>query len=197
MSWYRKHRVTVNRVLLSVLVILLCAMLFRMFAYDALVNNSSDISKVSTILRDFFYMSAISIAGIWSYYTFVKGRTFEPRAKLAVSLKEVSSKKDLAIFRITITNIGKVKLSSLRGEARFYLGAKDKYGVIYAPYYIEPNVLRNYYNPNIDLILEPGDEINIDTPLIIDGVSNSMLMVNSVFEVGESRIYKENSMFFI
>jgi len=196
-EWYKKYQKLINWILVGIFFTFISVLLFQILIYDGFVQNVEKVSKISSVFRDIFYMAAICVAGLWTYYIFIKGRTFEPRARLSISLKDLSDANALAIIRFTITNIGKVKLSSLKGQARYFIGKEDQYGIIYAPYFIEEDLLRNYRERYEDTVLEPGDEINIDTPLIINGINNSLLMIKSIFEVSEYRFYKENCMFFI
>jgi len=50
-------------------------------------NHIDDASKIISIVRDVFNIVAISIAGIWAYYCFIKGRTFTPKIKVDIFLQ--------------------------------------------------------------------------------------------------------------
>ena len=196
-EWYKKHKKVLNYVLVGIFILLSGTYVIQTYIYDLLLQNADKLSKISSLLRDAFYMLAIFIAGLWTYYIFIKGRTFEPKAKLVIGLKDLLKEKNIAIVRFTVINIGKVKLTSLRGQARYFLVNSDQQGILYIPYGIDVDILRNYREFNEDIVLEPGDEINIDMPLLVKGVENSALMVKSVFEVSESRAYKENTVFLV
>jgi hypothetical protein len=55
---------------------------------------------------------AIIIAGIWSYYTFVKERTFAPKPRIQIGLKQVTklNGEKVAIVSVTMENIGRIQL---------------------------------------------------------------------------------------
>jgi hypothetical protein len=154
------------------------------------------LGKFTQLFLNIISILAIFAAGLWSYYVFLRGRTFKPRAKIQITLQEVSGLHSIAIFRFRVENIGGTKLSSLRGQAQFFVGETKDDKIVFIPIFIDEDILRNYrVVPDEFLSLEPGDEINIDTPILIKNFAKSILMVKSVFEVNKGRVYKENSIF--
>ena len=86
LSIYYKYRKAINFGLLFTVFILI----FINYWQITVITSKDDLDpmvKVSSLIRDFVYVSGIIIAGTWSYYIFIKGRTFEPRAKLEIRLK--------------------------------------------------------------------------------------------------------------
>lgn len=55
---------------------------------------------------------AVIIAGVWSYFTFIRGRTFAANVKISVVLKQaiVLEGKKAAIVTVSIENIGRTKV---------------------------------------------------------------------------------------
>ena len=191
---YTLYRNKINLLLLGILSILVAVYYLR--KYPGYVPTDIDrLSKTASLLRDFLNIFGIIIAGLWSYYIFIKGRTFAPRARLSINVKEVSPTHQMAIVRFKIENIGKTKLSPLKGRAQYFLGHVDKDQIVFCPFYGDSNLLQSYHEADESLILEPGDEINVDTPIFIGNTPNALLMVKCIFEVSEHRSYKENSVF--
>ncbi len=164
----------------------------------ARIFDSRDLDKLlnaTGLLRDTASIVAITVAGLWSYYVFVRGRTFAPRARLQVNLREVSSDHSAAIIRFALTNIGRIKLSSLKGHALYFTGERTSNGIVFKPVDLDVDLLKHYRGPCTSLMLEPGGEINIDASLVIKDFPRALLLVKSVFKVNEQRTYKENAIF--
>lgn len=195
LALHRTQRHKINWLLAGILRILALTLAARPAVTTYSLEDLEKLAKATGLFRDVASVVAVSVAGLWSYYVSAKGRTFAPRAKLQIALHDISSHHGAAIIRFTVTNIGRTKLSSLKGRARYFIGEGTSQGTIFIPMYLDKDVLRHYREPGTSLILEPGDEINIDTPLLIKDFSQALLLVKSVFEVNDRRAYKENAIF--
>jgi hypothetical protein len=71
----------------------------------------SELESVTKIAQQAVQILAIVWGGVWAYLKFVRGRTFHPRAEVAVEAERVSVGETTALkVTVTITNAGASKL---------------------------------------------------------------------------------------
>jgi hypothetical protein len=165
--------------------------------------HAAVISNVTTILRDLVSVLAIILAGVWTYYVFIRGRTFQPRLDVTVTLKNPPNCViDIGIVRFTLKNIGKTKVVPVRGSASFLWGEVSDGVVKYTPAFVNDDLLGDYRLKEPEIFLEPGDNMNIDVPLNIgDAPMNSgnsfpnvvLVKIHSQFWAGKKRRYQDIS----
>lgn len=161
-------------------------------------------SKWSALLRDLVYITAIIIAGVWSYYVFVRGRTFQPRLRLAITRKDIVACRDpMTIVTFRFENIGKSKITEFSVQADFFGIAFQKEGEGQTSTLIDhiADLLKPYREHASDIILEPGDTLTVDAVLpnhnnveaenIADSDGWAVLKVHAIVEVARGRKYQE------
>jgi hypothetical protein len=70
-----------------------------------------DTKKIAEIIQAVMASAGIAIAGIWSYYVFVAGRTFAHNIRIEFSLKNAKSigEHKTAVVTVTIKNVGRIR----------------------------------------------------------------------------------------
>jgi hypothetical protein len=142
-------------------------------------NNLEYASKIASILGSIFNIFAISLAGIWAYYLFIKGRTFTPKIKVDIFLQHWG-RTGVAIVRTKIVNSGKVRIRPLYAKLKAY-SAKMESGEIEYVFFKEiENILMHHIEErNETLYLEPQDEVSVDIDIPVSGLVSDYGSVNS------------------
>ena len=177
----------------------------QLYSYFNLIsaNDYKKATLISAVIRNIIYTLAAIVAGVWTYYTFVKGRTFKPKVTVSVNLKSVSGEyNEIAIISVKFRNDGKSKVRPLSAPTEFYKLVRRNSGIDYVKFHTIDNILSEYYLDHEKWHLEPKDEMNIDFPLIlnsIDGSGNakdgmrSLVMVKVLFVDKYLNAWKEHS----
>jgi hypothetical protein len=121
-------------------------------------------------LRNVVTSLAFVFAGSWTYYVFIRGRTFKPRISLHIELTGVCGRgRNIAIFRIKIRNEGRSRVRPLACPAEFYYGTIDKADHLRFEKSLDiENTLTALYDPSEMFFLEPQDEFTVDVPILLN-----------------------------
>ena len=193
-TWCRPHLRSLNRVLLLCMCLLAVAVVGRAMTGARGAAEPVELDGMLAPIRDIVSVGAAIVAGISSYYVFLRGRTLQPRAAVRITLREVSVAQCVAIVRFNIRNIGRIRLSLLEGQSSCSRGEVGAGSVKFQPMHHDSDILRSYRKTGELLELEPGDEINIDTPIVVRDAPKALILIRAVFTVNK-REYKENAIF--
>ena len=184
-----------------ILLIIYLDKVFNIRAHLFTPASAENISKVTTPIKDIIYMLALLVAAIWTYFQFLKGRTFVPKLNVHIFLEGVGGEKEkTAIVRFKLSNTGRVKITELSGTAVYSLENIIDNEVKFVPFFKNEDIMSSYRNSYKGGILEPGDEIEIYDPIIIPNSNpkrNSILNVESIVYAGNRRQYTQNSAFYL
>lgn len=195
---YLKKQGLVNWTLFAILVICILIHFVQSAKFNSLFSGKN-IKETSSIIRNFAYILAIILAGAWSYYTIVvKKRTFHPRLKISIKIKDFcGANNNVAIVRFTVKNIGNVKIFPLRGKASFQYGTLKNDEVMFSHKGEIEDIFAYYHEIDENLYLEPDDEVNIDHSFVCSDIRNQeqndvhMLSVRAEFWAARNRAYQE------
>jgi hypothetical protein len=166
-------------------------------------SHLDKISQISAIFRNLFTMIAIFIAGVWSYYVFIKGRTFKPKLNMDISLgQKFGINEENSIIKCKILNSGKIRIKPLYVKAKFYYGQIQDSHISYIQFDENENILNGCYEPNETIFLEPQDEMNIDFCLFTGKIKkdvnkdclNSIIMIRLYFVDAKYHVWKETAL---
>jgi hypothetical protein len=134
-----------------------------------LQNNNSFILPITEFIKNLISIVAIIIGATWSYYLFIKGRTFNPRISISTKLRFIcGEQKEIAVIRIKFRNRGRIKIRPLSAPVMCYYAT---FNIDSTPCYFKffdiKNVLAGYLIERTKIILEPQDEITIDLPVTL------------------------------
>ncbi|OHB62352.1 MAG: hypothetical protein A2Y76_00280 [Planctomycetes bacterium RBG_13_60_9] len=130
------------------------------------------------LAKDVILTGATIVAGIWSYYVFIKGRTFRPRLSINVRMHYVCGRRrDVAVVRVSIRNEGRTRIRPALAQAAFSYGILSENGVVeFRPFHVVENMLDEYYRRTERFALEPQDEMHIDVPVPLSLTMGSELL---------------------
>lgn len=212
-SNYASNQRKVNWILFAVLLLVYTFYLLNAFLFQGqygifiqnLIWKYDRILVFSSIVRNIAYISAIAFAGAWTYYAYIRGRTFQPRLMINIKLIDMCGQNnDVAIVRFTVTNIGKVKVAPLQGCATIQYGYLDNGEVKFSLIEKVEDIFKYYYENENDLFLEPESKVNIDWAIVCLAIRNSgskenngvhILMVKAEILVAKKRLYQEITLF--
>jgi len=173
---YVRNKNTIIIILLIILVLLLIYKILQSYLFPIPIIkdlNIDTLSRLTTIVRDIVYIAGAVLAATWSYYIFIKGRTFKPRLKIGINLKQICGEyRHVAIIRCSAINNGKINIDPLVVTAKAYRGYIDNDKLKYELFHEYKNILENYTDFDDKLSLEPGDEINIDFSLFVPNIKS-------------------------
>lgn len=159
-------------------------------------------SVVSGVIRDAIYSIAVIVAGVWTYYIFMRGRTLKPRMRIIISFVAMAgSNNDIAVVRIRTTNVSNVRIRPIAIQVTFCFGQYGSERVEFKRFDFLDNVLSQYYDPQERCHLEPKDDMNFDVTTYVgdsklnnDGkaISPRLLLVKVLLVDGKLRAWKEN-----
>jgi len=119
----------------------------------------------------------VLVAGIWSYYVFVRGRNFDPNIKIEINQKsviEIKGKK-ATIITAKVKNIGKTRVDKDSCVMKVMPLVTDKNGLFLfeedTPRTQELNLLLNHS------FLEPSEEIYEDILISLDKTPAIKLLI--------------------
>lgn len=181
---------------------------YNYFSTSFLTNifniNIVDLEKISNIFRNVFYTLAICIGAVWSYYVFIKGRTFTPKLCMSINAKgQYKNHNNLILFRFRVKNSGKTTIYPRYLKAQFYSGKIENGTVGFTLFNEISNVLSEYSksidnSKNEKLTIEPNDEFNIDQLIfnknnfdIYSDLLDSIIMVKLFFVDNVYRVWRE------
>ncbi len=113
---YFYHQAKINRVLIVFSFLFLLVYIFKVECNNGIIKKAylffyqhiDGFNKLSLFIRNIVYTGAIILAGLWSYYTFAKGRTFVERLNINITLKGYKENNPrIAIIGFNLVNVGK------------------------------------------------------------------------------------------
>lgn len=167
---FQDHR---NSILLALSTVFIILLLFQ-FPYvqehvsdlmTRLVTSYND-SYNLTFIKDLVTLIAGIVAATWTYYIFIKGRTFKPRISMDI-ICAGKCNPDIAIFRIIVRNEGRIRIRPLKAPVEFAFVTSSSDGGFgkNIPFCTEDNIFIRYYDSAESFFLEPQDELRIDIPV--------------------------------
>jgi hypothetical protein len=145
-----------------------------------------NIKLVTQILQNIITSIGIIAAGLWSYYTFVRGRSFAPNVKIEFSLKQITEidGKKLATISITLKNTGRTRINkdncwlsigqiNIKSDETFTIIRQDEsLDISLSQSKVYPIILDHHW-------LEPNEEVRED--LLFDIGSANFVKVGIIF----------------
>lgn len=176
--WYRCHQIVINAFLLGVVVISLSYALFgeRIGFYPAQIwtkmnTNHERYQQYLDLLKSVLSVIALFIAGLWTYYKFIKGRTFSPKLAINISVMEnKDTTRSIVLVRIKLENVSNVRIGPRSATVKFDYGAPRDGQIEYKSLNEEQDLLSFYYSNNEIFHVEPKDVMTIDVPVVTDEI---------------------------
>jgi len=208
-SCYQKQHLRINAVLLFIFLVIALDLqqvvsISKHFGLAILSSSHlGPVAKISNILRDSIYVSALCIAAVWTYYTFIKGRTFVPRLNISIDHRE--QQKGLlrfVILRVKVENIGRSKARVSTEKISVEYGYVQDGCLTYGLSNDGFSFLDEHLSGNEFVYFEPGGISTVDVCLPVsflerDPVLSKMpdvLRVKVEF-VCEGRVFREIAIF--
>lgn len=136
--------------------------------------NFDEIKTIVEIIQGVVTTIGILLAGIWTYYTFVRSRSFAPNVRINFELKQVVELKRGrgAIVRISVKNIGKTKVGKKTCSAKAQAVVEPRFVVDPIEFVRVDRSLKytiNTYSILEDLeFLEPNEQVEEDVLFFLD-----------------------------
>jgi hypothetical protein len=129
-------------------------------------SHQASLAKYLEMARDALAIVGILIAGLWTYYQFIKGRTFKPKLKIDINLQDVLS--GFAIVRCKLENVGKIGIRPNFVRAKLYRGVNDGGKIQYVQFDQKENILEDStFNTGERFFLEPQDQLQLDFEVFV------------------------------
>ncbi len=147
-------------------------------ALDSFLVRHGQILPLVQLARDVILSCATVLAGTWSYYVFIKGRTFRPRLSIDIHMRHLcATRRDVAVVRVSIKNEGRTRIRPALAQAVFSHGILREDRIIeFRPFHCVENMLDDYYKRTERFALEPQDVMHIDVPVALPPRINSRLL---------------------
>lgn len=159
-------------ILLALYIIALNSEVWTIFK-EYSVKNISSIERLINIAKDLLHIIAIIIGCIWTYFHFIKSRTFKAKAQLKIKpyVISVNEKNRFISIRCSIENMGSTKITCRYFRFEIYrINIEDgEIKDILIKDEIDENLLTKSTITNLSYyIIEPNDELHRDVKLVLN-----------------------------
>lgn len=209
---FRNNLTSINRLFAGIFVVLLIRIVIKgnlvgSFAFrDAwflFLKYHYALTNITTILSDLFSIVAISLGGVWTYYVFVKGRTFTSKIKIDLKLEDNGHPENkVVILKTRITNEGKTRVVGIETRLELNYGQLKDGKISFEHLCTVEDLIATCWDPSGKCWLEPDQEMNLALAVwtaevlpLNSEITSSLMMAKLDFRDTRNTRWRETAIF--